>query len=58
MLISQQAWSFDLLFVKRNIEYVTSLGIKMKVKRMNKMNFKPYNADNEKEDDDNSNGNS
>ena len=30
----------------------------MKVKRMNKMNFKPYNADNEKEDDDNSNGNS
>ena len=58
MLISQQAWSFDLLFVKRNIEYVTSVGIKMKLKRMNKMNSKPYDADNEKEDDDNSNGNS
>ena len=58
MLISQQAWSFDLLFVKKNIKYVTSLGIKMKLKRMNKMNSKPYDADNEKEDDDNSNGNS
>ena len=30
----------------------------MKLKRMNKMNSKPYDADNEKEDDDNSNGNS
>ena len=58
MLISQQAWSFDLLFVKRNIKYVTFLGIKMKLKRMNKMNFKPHDADNEKEDDDNSNDNS
>ena len=58
MLISQQAWSFDLLFVKRNIKYVTFLEIKMKLKRMNKMNFKPHDADNEKEDDDTSNDNS
>ena len=30
----------------------------MKLKRMNKMNFKPHDADNEKEDDDTSNDNS
>ena len=30
----------------------------MKLKRTNKMNFKPHDADNEKEDDDNNNDNS
>ena len=30
----------------------------MKSKRINKMNFKPHDADNEKEDGDNSNDNS